>query len=1676
MEKVISPIAIDLGAKNTGVYYAHYKKGAYFKDIKKRGEVLTYGNNYTPLLESRTSNRHVSRGYKRKKLAKRLLKIILKKYFNFPVDDHLQALGFLMNRRGFSFLEENYSEEYLNKLPDEVWQILSKMVQGMGISRQNIAGQLMQFATNKPEKITELFKKNQNIKEYKKFNKTAKKIKSKIVYFDYIEKISKACKIIANNEIIKDNVVKKSSKDKKKLSETSNWIIDRLNKENNLVLKINKKNYHTDLTKEISQNNYEQIKQKLPDFEAERKKVKQQQSKNNKSIWDFNYSQFEFNTSNEKGLEENKTKTHLHHFYYAVYKINDEIMSGGRHRSKFFDEIKKDLERFNNDDFLTNEHNPKYLKEFILAIRENKELNIDKLHKLICHISNFELKPLHKYFNNSTPIEYKKLSKHEKQEYEKRKQENKEYTELEYLQEKYPENYHSHKKSEGGDKFNNKKLSRIASIWFMKHWIVTEKDGKDKKENYKELRKNWSNHKDKNNIIDFWLDIDPILTIPPYSKMFNRKPPKCQSLLLNIDYLNKHYPNWQDWLKKLGSDEDYKNKLKSLRSSKDNKLLDSEQIKLRQLQFILDTAKNQDNYKLNEIWSIHHWLQKPATKNQYKLQKKLADAIKESTLSNYLKQDLEFNQQGSFGHFLNKYYQTRRKARDGRYFLIQEKKEKWLTDGKLLTLCSHKPRQKKYQWQIDLAAILGVNVDSLKGKIGDNPEDYFKDIKGFKSNCEEAAKAQKDYRGWLKPKIYNELLNKPKGTLAKLANRCDELKDELKDELIKKTNIKELLADKQVNEFNKKIALVYKFAQIHNIVFKDRTGFSKTCPVCSTDNAFRMQENENGAIASRLSALSIRLIDGVVMRICDAIARKVAVTKWHKIKDDLAQGKEIRISLILEQNSFEFEPSLKEIKGKKVDEVTDDRTGLYNGQKVSAYSGEPLGNDGELDHIIPRTSKYGILNDKANLIYISKGDNQKKNNDTKFLNDLHNNYKKEIFGDKSDDEIKVFIYNELDIYNELEGKKDNGDSKTSKDINKEDERFNFGKYLSFINLSENQQKAFRHALFLEDSDPLKQKVINSLQNRNRAIVNGTQRYLAQCIADKIHRIARKIDHKNKGKTNYANRLEFDYFEYTAKWDDLKSTYNLRKKYGIDKLNKQPLYSHLTDAQLAFLIAADDHKNDGSMGITFAENQTVWQNEVNKETGEVLPSKLFNIIDIGEDNLKEINLSPKSSNQKIIDIEKQNSNKKQNLSKIFKRPIFKQNAIGERYKPIVRFKEKWYIGYPTTIKRGIYSCDSYCVEISKEDDIKKIESIIENKKYYQLTTDSEQIKTWTIKVINKKYKQIDKDSHKYFSKLNQEYTNNDKKEIEQIKFILSHCKYYVAKTEVIKAPHILSKFAKYTKNEWEYKKDKNGKEIKKYPFYKNWIDFDNTWRKEIGGDYAVNTNGAYDISNNSVIKKWDGFCKKRFSKPENQLKNRHQVKGKKYTMISLGTLSGTVFRVNRNNQNIYQALPLDTNLIGKDKSNFLIKHSKNIALSSKTADTDLKKHINVIEEIELNKHKIPTSIFFEEELENTKVFLNKNSVDVKNFPLKEFNKYFSKKTNGEKSIKIRTISKADLELAQAGASLLYAKKEIIDKSIKYTTRDGRVSDVKYKDQSVSFSLPFTKDVTAKIYKDSKNNQC
>ena len=59
--------------------------------------------------------------------------------------------------------------------------------------------------------------------------------------------------------------------------------------------------------------------------------------------------------------------------------------------------------------------------------------------------------------------------------------------------------------------------------------------------------------------------------------------------------------------------------------------------------------------------------------------------------------------------------------------------------------------------------------------------------------------------------------------------------------------------------------------------------------------------------------------------------------------------------------------------------------------------------------------------------------------------------------------------------------------------------------MNFVNLEEQQQKAFRHALFLGNEHPVRKAVLLAIDNRSRALVNGTQRYFAEILANAFYK-------------------------------------------------------------------------------------------------------------------------------------------------------------------------------------------------------------------------------------------------------------------------------------------------------------------------------------------------------------------------------------------------------------------------------------------------------------------------------------------------------------------------------------------------------------------------------------------
>ena len=129
--RFISPISIDLGAKNTGVYFAHYPEKSVLDKIKKSGKVYQLEkDSYTLLMANRTAKRHQRRGYDRRQMVKRLFKLIWEKHFKLLWDkDVQQTISFLLNRRGFTFLTEEYDPEILSQFPRKAYDLLPKELQ-----------------------------------------------------------------------------------------------------------------------------------------------------------------------------------------------------------------------------------------------------------------------------------------------------------------------------------------------------------------------------------------------------------------------------------------------------------------------------------------------------------------------------------------------------------------------------------------------------------------------------------------------------------------------------------------------------------------------------------------------------------------------------------------------------------------------------------------------------------------------------------------------------------------------------------------------------------------------------------------------------------------------------------------------------------------------------------------------------------------------------------------------------------------------------------------------------------------------------------------------------------------------------------------------------------------------------------------------------------------------------------------------------------------------------------------------------------------------------------------------------------------------------------------------------------------------------------------------------------
>jgi CRISPR system subtype II-B RNA-guided endonuclease Cas9/Csx12 len=731
------------------------------------------------------------------------------------------------------------------------------------------------------------------------------------------------------------------------------------------------------------------------------------------------------------------------------------------------------------------------------------------------------------------------------------------------------------------DFWSCEKLHRIT--WrFIQSWHPKSAEDKERQ------KENLANLKTKS-IIEFLTTTNPLMTIPPYDDMNNRGAVKCQTLRLNEEYLDKHLPRWRAITHALASEAQKENlESSTVRGYSEDSTL---------LHRILDTSSASGPYKLRS-GEIEGYIDRLTPKDAKNLQK-----------------------------FTKEYYQlVKEKVRTGI----------WTKDDDMFKKCDHNPPHKNNQIHNLVAGILGKPITKEQFEAFENELWNVKfGNKKLSSYCKNIEEFRKSHGNLFKSYI-EELFREDKKEFTKEEEKEKKLLDKMiLDEWVTKIgdffNIEELYRARFNNHFS--------MAQLHTIIDTTRSGFNATCKWCSCENQYRastkIEINEQtgevttNANCQRLPADTQRPFSGKIERYIDKLGYEIAKVKAKElegIKEDT-----IDLKIILEQNAFAYEESIRNAKiknantkAKKALEEAKKR-GLKNiedktqrikdfSNGICPYCGQSVGEDGEIDHILPRSytlKKYDtVFNSEGNLLYVHQKCNQAK---AEKIYSLQN--------------IKAPVTNTW----------------IEKKI------ANLTTYKTFSVLTQEQQKAFKYALFLDNSNEAYQKVISWLRTDQSSRVNGTQKYLAKKIQEKLKAM---FPHKT--------------FNFEFILADANDVHDLREKYAVQnplikKPESQPPSSHTIDAIVSFL--------------------SVYSKITNKEE---LPDsqKVLQLVEI--------------NNIKTKPLGKIQKDQKENLGGT---TIFKDSIYQERFAPIYAYENKFYTGF---VGNGKTLDFSNCVQIKEKD--------------------------------------------------------------------------------------------------------------------------------------------------------------------------------------------------------------------------------------------------------------------------------------------------------------------------------------------------------------------------------------
>lgn len=805
--------------------------------------------------------------------------------------------------------------------------------------------------------------------------------------------------------------------------------------------------------------------------------------------------------SNENGLTSGSKKALKEEVKNILDLFNltiEQKETGHKHRKQYF----KDIRAAVNSKCSDENHS---LKRILNDVR----LSPEEFSRMIGNISNLQLRCLRKYFNDPAFRE--------------------------------------------GDRWIESRFYKVFGRW-VTQWSPREDEST--KKNRKQILGDMKWHESHAalsggapfsypDILQLLRNWDPALTIPPFENQTNRMSPSPKTLILSSSRLkNRSDWNWEHWAKSLlrANSEFSEEMPMHLKTG-------SPEFHAFYLQRILDRTIESDSYSLRLQCA--------------QLDGKLSASKDLSRERGLLSADLGASAANvkAFLDFAKTYYQQFASIRAGVHDLNESSFLFEKVGGKL-------PHKNKVQ-HLSLGRILGI--DNAPHTLTDQMVQFLRQTShpGTRSKLWGFLERLSDQKKEDGSERFKLCVSNPSLASAAHARKLYEQASQSYGQ------IADLIHDKfggVLENFSNPFSL----SQLFEIVSADPSGFSSVLPWVETENTWRLNvKTKQKARAIVLQEDTVRPFDGVVSRIVGAQAREIASAYIQQLKKNGVNSGDVLCRISIEENSFTSRLGLTEIKSRqpikdstkfklnqtkeRVQQQLEWSQGVW-GEKndrlkeassnICAYTGQPIGDHGQVDHILPRSwsrKKYGaVFNHESNLIYVSTSGNVAKGDSFYTLERLNSNYLSRVFGTSDRGEIqeriKIFV----------------------------EECTARGRDFQFRSLNASQQNLIRHAWFCPE-------LINDLRIMLRgqmvARVNGTQKYLIQRLKGELRgQLSRESAELMAIKLSFeCERVPTD--EVTLYRDSL-SVLDPR----IGKKESQSAFSHIIDAAMTLLAVEESYGN------------------------------------------------------------------------------------------------------------------------------------------------------------------------------------------------------------------------------------------------------------------------------------------------------------------------------------------------------------------------------------------------------------------------------------------------------------------------------------------------------------------